>query len=161
MKKLIGVLVILVLTLIPESCLKQPPSVEDVESFVKKNWNEIVIINDYLLGLENRDASISYADGSIFIDSANGQIEDDSVRGAIQSLWKEGCTSIYKSIYGDVSNAIDYCIWTRLGECCGFVYAIDHTRPPELEYPTELVPLSIEGWYYYVENYEKWRENND
>ena len=168
MKKLIGVLVILVLTLVPESCLRQPPSVDDVESFMKKNWNDIVIVNGFLLELENSWAILSDDDGLIFIDFVDQRIEDDSVIEAIQSLWKKGCTRISKDNDGvENENAIKYTIWTRtIGSvACGFVYAIDHTQPPKVQFQTELIPLSIEGWYYYIDNYEEWRrlqhQNND
>ena len=172
MKKLLAVFVLLTLTLIPESCLRQPPSVEDVESFMKKNWNEIVVVNDYLLGFENKDVLIYHDrfhdEDEILVDLDHQRIEDDAVMEALRSLWKEGCTIISKDIHGvEPSHAISYDIWTRTvgGVSCGFAYAIDHTQPPELQYQTELVALSIEGWYYYVENYEEWRyqqhRNND
>ena len=172
MKKLLAVFVFLVLTLIPESCLRQPPSVEDVESFMKKNWNEIVVVNDYLLGFENKDVLIYHDrfhdEDEILVDLDHQRIEDDAVMEALRSLYKAGCDGVYKSIDDTVNkNAIIYRIWRRDngGVSCGFAYAIDHTQPPELQYQTELVALSIEGWYYYVENYEEWRyqqhRNND
>lgn len=163
MKKWMAMFVFLTLTLIPESCLRQPPNVEEVESFMDKNWESIVLVNDYLLGLGDRDAIIDCEEGDILIDLVLQQIEDDAVREAIQSLRREGCTGISKTINtDDIKNAIDYLIWIRTigGVSCGFVYAIDHTRPPKLQYQTELIPLSREGWYYYIENYEEWRENN-
>lgn len=158
MKKLVAVLVLLVLTLVPESCLRQPPSVEDVEAFMRKNWNDIAVVNDYLLELGEKDALISRDNGLVFIDFTHQEIKNDAVREAIQSLWREGCTYIYKD---NEYHAIAYTIWTRTidGISCGFAYAIDQTQPPELQYQTELVSLSIEGWYYYIENYEEWRQN--
>ena len=79
MKKLMAVFILLMLTLVPESCLRQPPSVDDVESFMKKNWNDIVIVNDFLLELENSWAILSDDDGLIFIDFVDQRIEDERV----------------------------------------------------------------------------------
>ncbi len=157
MKKLIAVFVILVLTLIPESCLRRPLSVEDVESFVKENWNDIVLVNDYLLKQER--VILLDDDGSIFIDFVDQRIDDDTVMEAIRSLWREGCVRITKF---NEDNAIQYKIWRRDpdGVNCGFVYAIDHTQLPEVQYQIEITPLTIEGWYYYLEDFEKWRVEN-
>ncbi|MCR4672191.1 MAG: hypothetical protein K5637_03000 [Lachnospiraceae bacterium] len=133
-----------------------PPSVEDVESFVTENWNDISVVNDYLLELGDRDAYISDNRGSILIDLDHEKIEDYAVMQSVQSLWKKGCYSIYKNREW---NSISYSLWHRTmgGVGCGFEYAIDHTLLPEVQYQTELVPLSEEGWYYYLREYEKWR----
>ena len=40
---------------------------------------------------------------------------------------------------------------------CGIACSINALEMPEIEYMTELVPLSTEGWYYYVDDYNKWR----
>ena len=135
------------------------PSVEDVESFVTENWNDISVINDYLLELGDRDAYISDNDGSILIELHDGKIEDDAVMQSVQSLWKKGCDSIYKN---RERNSISYSLWHRTmgGVECGFEYAIDHTLFPEVQYQTEMNPLSEEGWYYYLSEYEKWRSEH-
>ena len=159
MKKLIAMIVILVLTLIPESCLRRPLSANDVESFMSKNWDDIVLINDYLLEVGGRDALVWDSDGTILIDLADQRIEEVEIKKAIQVLWSDGCFRISKQ---DDDNAIIYSIWKRyIGDIdCGFVYAIDHTRSPKVQYLTKLIPLSEEGWYYYLAEYEKWRVLN-
>lgn len=159
MKKLAATIVIAILTLILVSCRWNPPSPEDTESFIEDNWNEITLINEYLLGLEDRDAYISDDSGSVFIDLNWQIIENEKVKAAVQKLWKSGCTGISK--YNE-NNAITYTIWRRtFGQVgCGFVYQIEETVLPDVQYETELVPLSRERWYYYLAEYEKWRTDN-
>ena len=150
MKKLAAVIIVLVLTLIPESCLRQPPNVEEVESFMNKNWESIVLVNNYLLKLGNKNYI------ALFNHSLQIEDKEEDVIIAIRSLERGGCYAVSKSVE---DNSIHYEMWRRtIGEVdCGFVYAIDHTRPPEIQYQTKLVPLSIEGWYYYVASYVEWR----
>ena len=160
MKKLIVIFSLLALELLLLTFLvtyeKKPPSVEDVDSFVAENWSDISTVNDYLLDLGARDAYITRSNGSILIDLDRLKIEDDAVMKAVRSLWKNGCKGIDMHIE---RNAISYTIWTRLSSqaACGFEYAIDHSLIPEAQYQTELVPLSEDGWYYYLAEYEKWR----
>ncbi len=156
MKKLITIIFLLALIIILVLCRMNPPSAEDIESFVAENRNCIILINEYLLELEDRDAYISDDDGSILIALENQTIEDDAVREAIMCIWKKGCFSITKH---NTNNAIVYTIWKRtIGHVdCGFVYAIDHSLPPKAVFQTELSPLSEEGWYYYLADYEGWR----
>ena len=155
MKKLIAVIIVLALSLVPLSCAKKLPSAEDAESYIKKNWKDIALVNDYLLKLGNKDY-IALIKRIKYIENWE---KNENVYRAILSLESEGCYIISKRIE---DNAIYYGIWKSvLGKAsCGFLYAIDHTRPPKLQYQTELIPLSREGWYYYIENYEEWRENN-
>ena len=159
MKKLIATVFLLALPIILLSCGMSPPSAKDMESFVNENWNDISLVNEYLLGLGDRNAIISDDDGSILIALVDQSIEDDAVRGAIRALWKSGCIGITK--YNE-DNAITYTIWKRTFDeaDCGIVYAIDHTLRPEVQFQTELVPLSGEGWYYYLAEYNKWRSEH-
>ena len=156
MKKLIAVIVILVLSLIPSSCFKSPPSAEDIEAFMKENRNDILLVNEYLLEIEGRHAIIWDNKGTILIDLCDQQIENDAVKKALRFLWQSRC---YRIVKYDEDNAIAYHIWSRTmgGVSCGFVYAIDHTRSPKVQYLTKLIPLSEDGWYYYLADYEEWR----
>lgn len=160
MKKLMATFFLLTFPIILVSCGMSPPSAEKMESFVAENWNDITLINDYLLELGDRNALISDDDGSILITLVDQSIEDNAVREAVLSLWRNGCKGISKR---NEKNAITYTIWKRsIGQAdCGFVYAIDHTLPPKAQFQTELVPLSEDGWYYYLADYEKWRLNTN
>ena len=156
---IILVIILLGLSLFVCSCgLKffEPPSAEEVDQFVEKHKEEIESVNDYLLELGDLDASISHKDGSILVELEHQKIENETVRKAIRTLWRNGCIWITKYTS---DNAITYTIWKRTYDEAegGFVYAIDLTKLPDVQFRTELTPLSQAGWYYYLAEYNKWR----
>ena len=159
MKKRIIYVSILLLALLLESCGRygfDPPREEEIESFVTEHFDEISIINNYLLELGNIDVSISNGKGSVYIGREEKKIEDTTTKDIVRWLWRNGCKKIYKDCK---NNAVVYKMWKRTYDeaDCGFVYAIDSGKLPEAEFQTELIPLSEEGWYYYLAEYNEWR----
>ena len=161
-KTILAVILILLLSLILQLCscgwlIFETPNMEETDSFVSKNLKEILLINDYLLDFGNIDVVIKNKYGDMLIGWKKEEtVENDEVRDAIRSLWKKGCLEIYKDFK---NNAIIYQIWRRtIGHVQGgFVYAIDTTMLPDIQFLTELRPLTRDGWYYYNAEYEKWR----
>ena len=132
------------------------PSPEVVDIFISKHHKEIEIVNNYLLGLDGLDASISGINVSILVELKEQTIEDDCVIDAIKTLWRNGCVWITKYID---DNAITYVIWKRTYDEAegGFVFAIDYDQKPKVQFQTEMVPLTDSGCYYYLAEYNKWR----
>lgn len=42
----------------------------------------------------------------------------------------------------------------------GIAYSINGTDTPEVQFMTELTPLTEDGWFFYVSDYNTWRSNN-
>ncbi len=164
MKRCIAFLCILVLTITLGACglnVLNPPSVEKMDEFVTEHKQEIDMINTYLLELESENVHVISKEGSVLIDVGQLEIErqvidNDAVREAVRFLWRSGCIGISKNTR---SNAIVYKMWKRTYDEAvgGSVYAIDPSLSPEAQFQTELTPLSSEGWYYFLAEYNKWR----
>lgn len=42
----------------------------------------------------------------------------------------------------------------------GIAYSINGTDTPEVQFMTELTPLTEDGWFFYISDYNTWRSNN-
>ena len=83
------------------------------------------------------------------------------ILNALQHLGKAGCSSIYMD---RKDNSIEFVLWKTgwVGDAeAGILYTIDAEEGtlPTTQYLTELQPLQGNVWYYYVADYEVWRNN--
>ena len=84
-------------------------------------------------------------------------IDDPQVVLAANTLLK---SKVYHHIC-KIDNTIYLLQWTGLQDIsCGIAYTINKVDLPQVIYTTQLLPLSNEGWYYYVADYELWRNQN-
>lgn len=145
------------------SCSSAIPDVKAVESHFQNNYEDIQIVVDFITNLEYSSVDISSADGTMLADLETMKIEDENVNSAVKRLLgtplakERQYYSVYKS-----GNTIEFCQWSSPHDIgCGIAYSINETYTPRIQYCTELVPLSQSGWYYYVDDYNTWRiENN-
>lgn len=174
MKKLLlciqaGILMVIIMFACT-SCMKsEKPDANTAETFIKNNYDDIQIVTDYLLKNDYYSAHIQKANGQIYALYGNiyailgnnarfeyMDIDDSAVNDSIKSLWSAGCKRITQStdrnaidflLACDIVHEIDY----------GFVCPIDDSLDFKVDYQTELVPLTVDNWYFYVSDYNKWR----
>lgn len=134
-----------------------PPTPEDVERHFLDNRQDIQTIVDFLVDSPYEDIYIMDASGIVTADLEKITLTDETVTAAITALISDGnYHSISKS-----GNTIDFLYWsgsTDIG--CGLAYSINGTDLPDVQFCTTLTPLSESGWYYYVEDYNKWRSSH-
>lgn len=96
------------------------------------------------------------------LDKTETSISNTPVAENYQNLRQAGCQSVSMDPKIDgkgMENAIYFCMWTRTVDeaDAGIAYAIDSSYPPQIEFQTVLEPLSEDGWYYTLAEYEEWR----
>ena len=80
---------------------------------------------------------------------------------------KEELTEISKKLYDrgyEILSKNDTCVsyqkWSNLDAGRGFVYSYNGTEP-SLLFMTKLIPLNEKGWYYYEEDFNEWKKQNE
>ena len=92
------------------------------------------------------------ADGEL-VEIENKEVENELVR----ILQEQDYIMIEKN-----GNTIHFQRWKRsTGYDCGVAYSINGEEKPTLPYLSKSEPLSTEKWFYYEENYDKWKAQND
>lgn len=136
-----------------------PPSTEDAKAFLEHHKDDIDIIVEYLRGLKADLASISNANGTIFYEFENHDIESKNVKMSIRHLWSAGCKSICKNDRRG-NNSISIEIWCRtIGDVdCGIACTIDGQGTPKTEFQIECEKIA-EDWFYYFDDYEEYRNH--
>lgn len=150
------VIIVLVFSIVLSSCKKMmsPPDVQTVEKKFFQCYDDIQVIVDYLAESQYGSIYICNDSGMMSVGTYKMEITDPSVLAALKRLVDENYSVINK--YG---NTIHFQQWTRFTDAgCGIAYSINHKDAPEIEYLIELTPLSTEGWYYYVDDYNEWRD---
>ena len=136
--------------------------------FLHENIDSIVIINNYLISSRFDRININRSSGAnpgiytgtieMFTGLEYGRvsIEDDEVIEAIRYLFQ------YVYSISKRGNVIDFLSWSTRNHGRGIVYYIDGNIPGDQEFMwlTEIEPLSIDNWYFYVENFNEWRTRN-
>lgn len=144
-------------------CVSSPPDVATVEAHFQDNYEDIQIVVDFMVNTEYRTIDIDTADRTMLADLERVEIANVAVNGAVERLLGESIwdNKQYDYIYKS-GNTIIFPQWDGAQDIgCGIAYSINETDHPRIQYCTELVPLSQTGWYYYVDDYNTWRiENN-
>ena len=133
-----------------------PPSVEEVEQLFLENYADIQTVVSFALNSNYESIYIHGASGTMSADYADVSIEDEAALAAVKRLLSN---KIYKTILVDKEdNAIYLVQWTRFTDAgCGVAYSINGVDKPKIQYCTQLIPLSKDGWYYCVDDYNEWR----
>ena len=147
---------ILSLLLVLSGCNKMtnPYNQESAEKKLIDYWGDIEVVNEYIVSTGYSPVYIKKSNGYMYADFMDVIIADEKANKAIDRLLKTDCfISISRH-----SNTIKYLLWSGYAETsCGIAYSINQTDLPDIEYVTELVPLSKDGWYYYIVDYNEWR----
>lgn len=127
------------------------PNPNTAEQILKKDYDNILLVVDFLIESEHQTIYINDADGSVYVGYTD-HIDNEAVLKAIKHLLG---TSGYHSIEKN-NNTIHLLRWTRLTDFGGGIaYSIDGQTTPNLPHLTRLVPMTAENWYYYEEDYTK------
>lgn len=140
-------------------CNTNAPSIGQVENLFSKYESDFRTVSDYLTGFSAEKASIRINAEEIYADFKDQAIEDPLVLNCLQHLRNAGCSSIYMD---RTKNSISFTMWKTdlIGDAeSGVLYAIDagESTPPTAQFLTKLLPLQGKDWYYYVADYEEWR----
>lgn len=120
-----------------------------------RNRESIALVTDYLLSLKNPDVWVNGPNGTYFSDFEWHSIEDGKVCEAIETLWENGISNIYKNTE---ANSVSFEMWRSFQEIdCGVAFSIDGINSPSVEFMTQVESLTERGWYYYVADYNQWR----
>lgn len=134
----------------------KPPTVTEIQEIFDRDRENILIVTDYFVSSGYSNLIVWDNDcKNMFADRKDVAIEDEAVVTALKALAKNGYQTFSKD-----GNTVSFCVWSRLADVgCGMAYSIDGEAIC-VEYLTESAPLSENGWFYYVDDFNEWREQN-
>lgn len=135
------------------AALNVPPSVNATEQRLHDNYSDIKVVVDFMLKSDNETIYIDASD-RMYADLEWTDINNQNIIEAIERLLRR---NVYKSISKKGENII-FLQWVGVQDIgCGIVYSNAFVDDSVIPYLTELKPLSINGWYYFIDDYELWR----
>lgn len=136
--------------------INSPPSIPSVQKRYQDYSKDIQIVVDFLSSSNFEDVYISDNGGTMLADLNEVPIEDPSVSKAIDSIIDD---KAYQHINKN-GNTISLLQWKGIRDIgCGIAYTINGIDAPEIEFATQIIPLSDDGWFYYVSDYNAWRNS--
>lgn len=150
---LIGLLV-LAISLFTACAEVEMPDYDAVQKHFEQNKANIYLITDYLVSSGYENVYIDTIDGYMLADLNRILIGDDDVLFAVrQILTSADYLHIHKQ-----GNTVSLLLWRNDKDVgCGIAYSINNITEPDIEFMTQMDPLTADGWYYYVSDYNKWR----
>jgi len=136
------------------------PDYEDMQKIFVRDEVQIKQIANFLAESDEEGIIIhdSTEKGMMFVYHEHGdvKIENSEIINAIEVLKNNGCRGIYKS-----GNTIEFQVWATKDAGRGIAYTVDGATP-EIEFLTDIRELPNEtSWFYYEDNYKKWRQMMD
>lgn len=155
---------------------QKPPSEDKIKAVFAENEDAFKASAKYLLSFEEKFSNLDNVyitkpdevtvytrqPGTVYLDKKVMKIEEAAED--ISALFSAGCKSIGMSGSANINssspNSIYYRMWsaTIYDIDCGIAVSKDEGGTPKTEFMTKLSPISDDGWYYYVSDYEEWRE---
>ena len=156
MKKCIFILIaiccISIIMLLPGMILggvfDSPPSEKTIKNIFLEDYEGMNKVVDYLDEVEENDIYI------ILADVESSDMDEDIVR-ILNGLKKQGYTTISKKC-----NEVSFTRWSKRDFGSGFIYSADK-KIDNLEFPTCIEELPYDNWYYYEEDFNKWKQLNE
>lgn len=151
-------LIVLVLFLIiGHTVVNTPPDINFTQNCFAENRSNIQLVVDYMLKQEYENVYVLDSHGKILADLEEKKIDDPVVCSAIHHL-------ITSNIFVDINkfgNTIEFQLWQGTKDMgCGIAYSIDGVSAPDVQFMTECQPLSEEAWFYYIYDYNRWRNTH-
>ena len=146
---------LIIICLLVSACQPDAPSIGSVENLLYENHADIQIVIDYMLSTGFNSIHITDDTGIIWADFNDVTVDSENVIKSLENLLGSG-----KFMHiNKIENTIDFMCWSPFMKdiSCGLAYSINGVDEPQIQYGTQITPLSENGWYYYVEDYEKWR----
>lgn len=136
------------------SAVNSPPSLEEVQLVFDDNREDILLVASFLIDSGYDNIYISDSSGQVKADFADLAISDDRVCHAMDRLLKEGTFIKISKMGGTIS----FLQWTGPRDIgCGIIYSTNIEEGIDQEWWTELAPLSDTHCFYYVSDYNAWR----
>lgn len=156
---------------------QKPPGEDKMKAVFTENETAFKASAKYLLSFEDKyenleNVYITKPDevtvytrqpGTVYLDEKVVKTETTAAED-ISALFNAGCKSIGMSGSANINssspNSIYYRMWsaTIYDIDCGIAVSKDEGGTPKTEFMTKLSPISDDGWYYYISDYEDWRE---
>lgn len=156
-KWVISVLIAFCLCMVGTVECKGEPNEATIEKILLDNYECFATVEDYLITSGYGDAYITKADGTVSSNFKRYKISRTDVNSAIQELFSMGC---YYISLDPEDNCIAFGLWSSSQEKdCGVMCSING-KEPTVQFMTERRQLSKEGWYYFREDYNEWRQKN-
>lgn len=135
--------------------LNTPPEVTAVKEQFNNYYDSIQVVVDFMINSNYENIYILDDSGIIQADFKDIYVKD-SVNKAIKQLLNGKYSSINK-----IGNTIWLLQWRGAQDIgCGLAYSINGTELPEVDFMTDLVPISENGWYYYISDYNSWGQGD-
>ena len=133
-----------------------PPSVTDVQNLYQEYSSDIHTVINFLSASDYEDVYITDTNGTMLADLNKIQIQDPAVLDSLNRIFDN---KAYHHINKD-GNTISFLQWKGTRDIgCGIAYTITKVDVPQIEFITELIPLSDEYLFYYVSDYATWRNS--
>lgn len=149
-------LFVITLLLVSGCVSESPPDAMSAQQLLRDNEDSIRTVVEYLIDTGFENVHISGASKSMLADLSDCTIDNPTVYTAVNELIDEGS-------YIDIKkrgNTIVFEQWNGLRDIgCGIAYSINETDFPEILFLVELTPISPDGWFYYLYDYNTWRNH--
>jgi len=132
-------------------------SVVSVLSELELDYYSVQISNEnpVILGYTYSEASVAGENEFVF----SGEYAPDSESALINVLGQLhaiGVTNV--SIHRN--NSVRFVVWSALNESRGLIHSLSGEKVAESGQIVDIRPMTIDGWYYYESNFEKWKARN-
>lgn len=120
---------------------------------LEENRADLQTVVTFLAGSGHENVYIQAPDGTMQADLEEMEIDDPQVTAAVKRLLDDGAY-LQISKNGDTIHLLQ---WRGLQDIGSGTAISVGNAPPDVEFVTELIPITDDGWYYYVSNYNSWR----
>lgn len=155
-----SLVVILLIAIFLSGCVTQRQNIEkaDVNEIFEKDYEQLHIVAEYLLSLDYTTIVIrtSYSPMEVIGDKI--EVDNKEAEKAISYLFRNGYLYIARS-----NTTVYYERWKKASSYefrAGFAYTTSSNGNINIQYLMKKQELSPDGWYYYEEDYNEWRVNN-
>lgn len=133
---------------------RREPGHDAAEAHLQQDMDDLSFLVQWLQNSEFSYISFKSTDNTAFIKFEHIPIPED-IQPTLDRLFKKGKYNIIT--LDREQNLVQFIYWGRFNDQkCGLAYALDHTMLPDVNYMTQCEPLSVEGWYYYFVDVNKW-----
>lgn len=132
--------------------LNAPLPLSKVEMYFERDKEDLYLITDYFVESGATNLYIHEDCRTALMDLEEIEIRDESVIAALKRLREKGYTGINK-----YENTIEFRLWEGIQDVsCGIAYLVEEGEIA-IQYVTETEPLPKDGWFYYIVDYNEWR----
>ena len=129
-------------------------SINSAEKVLEKYSDLLKPITNWLCESEYNYVILEHESTRMFADSSYYQIPEE-IKPMVEELFHDGIC--YRIIKDRADNVIVFKIWREYPQRdSGIYFAINKSKPTDIDYLTDSSPLSEAGWYYYVVDFIKW-----